>query len=83
MTYEDTWVLPNSGWICPVCGLVNAPFIPYCPCKGRGANTYSTTSTETDAPIEKSTDQYCGYSPFRKMLAERNRDTVGVFSYGW
>lgn len=96
MTYEDTWVQPNTGWICPVCGLVNAPFIPYCPCKGRGSNTYSTTSTGTDYikesdPIEESKDDEYngydsfrdGYDSFRKILAERNRDTIDVFSYGW
>jgi hypothetical protein len=83
MTYEDTWVQPNSGWICPVCGLVNAPFIPYCPCKGRGANTYSTTSTGTDAPIEKNeyieknTDnEYDEYNPLRQMLTERDRNSI-------
>ena len=23
----------NEGWICPRCGRVNAPFMPYCDCK--------------------------------------------------
>lgn len=26
-------VLPQQGWICPKCGKVNAPFMPYCDCQ--------------------------------------------------
>jgi hypothetical protein len=24
---------PKSGWICPLCGTANAPWLPYCNCK--------------------------------------------------
>jgi hypothetical protein len=23
---------PNHGWVCPLCGRVNAPTVPQCPC---------------------------------------------------
>ena len=39
--------LMNEGWVCPVCGNVNAPWVASCPCGGR--NNYSiTTSDGTD-----------------------------------
>ena len=27
----------KEGWRCPVCGAVNAPWMPQCSCKGRVA----------------------------------------------
>ena len=33
----------NVGWICPKCGMVNAPWIAQCPCLGQKANSHTTS----------------------------------------
>ena len=33
------------GWVCPKCGRVMSPNMPFCPCGGEGAKV--NTSTET------------------------------------
>ena len=30
----------KKGWICPVCGKVNAPWMPSCPCGGEHKKDY-------------------------------------------
>ena len=32
----------NAGWICPRCGRVNAPWLPYCSCKDVAVNSNAT-----------------------------------------
>lgn len=27
--------MSKEGWVCPICGRVNAPWVPECPCKGK------------------------------------------------
>ena len=40
-------VTGQYGWICPKCGRVLAPFVPECPCRGQGPETWTTTSTSS------------------------------------
>ena len=35
--------LMREGWVCPVCGNVNAPWVAACPCNGRPKSTYTTS----------------------------------------
>lgn len=37
----------QQGWQCPVCKRVLGPWIPECPCQGRGKETYTTTMSDT------------------------------------
>jgi rRNA processing protein Gar1 len=37
-THSDNKI--NVGWVCPVCGRVNAPFISVCPCSFKEVFTY-------------------------------------------
>lgn len=37
----------QTGWVCPVCGRVNAPWMPYCLCSGK-LGSYTTTTDSTD-----------------------------------
>lgn len=39
--------LMGQGWICPVCGNVNAPWVASCPCGG-SPQVIMTTSSDTD-----------------------------------
>ena len=38
----------KEGWRCPVCGAVNAPWMPQCSCKGRVAFVSWPTYSEDD-----------------------------------
>ena len=42
--------LMREGWICPVCGNVNAPWVASCPCNGQPKSKY-TTSYHTDGYV--------------------------------
>lgn len=43
----------NVGWICPVCGSVNAPWVPSCKCKGQIVKyDVNTTSSTADMKFE-------------------------------
>lgn len=50
----------NTGWICPVCGRVHAPWVPSCECKGQikyNINTNTNTiSSTTDIKFETSSN---------------------------
>lgn len=40
----------NTGWICPVCGKVHAPWVPSCECSEQikyDINTYKTNGVDT------------------------------------
>lgn len=49
---------PQTGWVCPLCGKVNAPWAPSCDChikskpKQKMAATYdeNSSTTNTDMP---------------------------------
>lgn len=40
----------NTGWVCPICGKVNAPWVPTCSCNGNVPWTYNPGPTCSDAP---------------------------------
>lgn len=42
--------LMGQGWICPVCGNVNAPWVASCPCNGE-PKTKTTSSYHTDGYV--------------------------------
>ena len=44
--------LMEQGWVCPICGNVNAPWVASCPCGGN-PQTRITTSSGTDYKKEK------------------------------
>lgn len=45
----------NVGWICPVCGSINAPWVPSCKCKGQIVKyDVNTTSSTADMKFETS-----------------------------
>ena len=37
----------QQGWQCPICKRILSPWIPECPCRGQGVETYTTTSVST------------------------------------
>lgn len=37
----------QTGWVCPICGKVNAPWMPCCSCNGK-LGSYTTTTDSTD-----------------------------------
>ena len=37
-----------SGWQCPICKRVLAPFVQECPCKGQVSETWTTTTGTTN-----------------------------------
>lgn len=39
------------GWKCPECGMVNAPFMPYC--TGKHSATVTTTTTTTAGGLHR------------------------------
>lgn len=49
----------NTGWVCPICGKVNAPWVPNCGCNGNVPWTYNPGPTcgeeimESDGDISK------------------------------
>lgn len=54
MSYEIS-MTPQTGWVCPLCGKVNAPWAPSCDCHIKSkpiAATYDENSsmTNTDMP---------------------------------
>lgn len=44
----------NMGWQCPVCHVVNAPFVTQCPC---GGQQYSFTITPVTMPYVPTWDE--------------------------
>ena len=42
----------QQGWQCSVCGRVNAPWLPSCPCGGQ-ANVRLSYSTGTDYDLDR------------------------------
>ena len=50
----------QQGWQCPVCGRVNAPWMPCCSCGGKAdvRLSYSSTSTDYDLDREKYLKKY-------------------------
>ena len=41
--------LMREGWVCPVCGNVNAPWVASCPCGGQDNNTsYNATRLDEE-----------------------------------
>jgi len=40
----------NSGWVCPKCGRVMAPWMAFCPCYEEGSKVQYTTDTTTTTP---------------------------------
>jgi hypothetical protein len=54
MSYEIS-MTPQTGWVCPLCGKVNAPWAPSCDCHIKSkpmTATYDENSsmTNTDMP---------------------------------
>ena len=43
----------QRGWICPRCGRVNAPFMPFCICVDEHKQVTYTTNTETDSTAKE------------------------------
>lgn len=41
---------PSQGWQCPVCKQVMAPFMPYCPCGGKGKPSETVPNTSPGTP---------------------------------
>lgn len=45
----------NTGWICPVCGRVHAPWVPSCECEGQIVKyDVNATSSTADMKFETS-----------------------------
>lgn len=38
----------QEGWVCPLCGRVNAPWMPCCSCTDKEAYYSATTGTSND-----------------------------------
>ena len=56
----------NTGWICPVCGKVHAPWVPSCECNGQikyninqGTNTISSTMDMKVETSNNNTQMIC------------------------
>lgn len=62
---------PASGWICPVCGRGNAPFVAYCPCRPMDQNFTVTCTTE--APPSN----FCGTTETRPLAETSMPNVVG------
>lgn len=72
--------LRAQGWVCPVCGKGNAPFVAQCPCQGRG--TVSTTTTSpTIAPQPGYTSTPTVSPPHPSITVCTNDDHLGYA--GW
>lgn len=44
---NDNFMFGNTGWICPRCGKVHAPFVPSCDCN-ESVSTTGTTGTSSN-----------------------------------
>ena len=41
----------SEGWVCPICGGVNAPWVARCPCEGK-CLTYTTLTPQYQPPYD-------------------------------
>lgn len=51
----------NKGWICPVCGRGNAPFVTQCPCRTSFGDLVVTCETVSPLP------NFCGTTETRPL----------------
>ena len=53
----------GEGWICPRCGRVNAPWVPYCSCSNMDVTCNGTGSTQDPCALGLHDWKRAGYRP--------------------
>lgn len=53
----------NYGWVCPVCGKVNAPWASQCTCKGKLQAPYEPTCNTGTSSVSPILDINSTYDP--------------------
>lgn len=60
-----------EGWTCPVCSIVNAPWVPHCPCMGDGIIKINQAENQSYVDDTKKRRKNCSHLWFENETGHK------------
>lgn len=67
-----------EGWKCPVCIIVNAPWVPHCPCMGDGIIKINPKENQSYLDEHKKRRKNCSHMWFKDECGHKICEKCGV-----